>query len=437
MENNEIKNSKLIPRLRFPGFEGEWEEKKLGEVGTFIRGLSYSNTEVTQDTSTTLVIRSNNILQDGVVDLKDGLQFVAKTPSKEQLLKEGDVVICLANGSSNLVGKTATFDGNYTGIATVGAFCGIYRSVMPICKYLVQTSAYKNMINLIKQGGNGALANLYGKDILGLSFSFPSLPEQQKIASCLSELDNLIAAQGQKVDALKEKKKGLMQQLFPQPGETTPRLRFPGFEGEWEERKLGVVFETLSNSTLSRADLNDKQGKAMYVHYGDVLIKIGQVLDLSKEKLPYITDDSLAIKACKSILRNGDVIMADTAEDETVGKCTEIKNASETPVVSGLHTIPLRPLIRFADGFMGYYLNSDAYRKGLLPLMQGVKVTSLSRTAITGTSIKYPLSLSEQQKIASCLSSLDDLIAAESAKVEALKDHKKGLMQQLFPRPTK
>lgn len=187
----------------------------------------------------------------------------------------------------------------------------------------------------------------------------------------------------------------------------TPRLRFPGFTGEWEEKKLDEVFETLSNSTLSRADLNDKQGKAMYIHYGDVLIRFGQVLDLVKEKLPYITEDTLAIKACRTTLKNGDVIMADTAEDETVGKCTEIRNIGEIHVVPGLHTIPLRPLIKFADGFMGYYLNSDAYRKGLLPLMQGVKVTSISRTALQSTNIKYPHSLTEQQKIAECLSEID------------------------------
>lgn len=412
MENNEIKNSKLIPRLRFPGFEGGWEEKKLGEVATFKRGMTIT----AKDT------------KNGDVPVIAGGQ----TPSYYHNVSNREGETIAISGSGAYAGFVSFWN---TPVFLSDSF-SVETEIDINKKYAFYFLKHKQQDLFFMQKGAG-VPHVHGTDVGNLIIPLPSLPEQQKITSCLSELDNLIAAQNQKVDALKEKKKGLMQQLFPQPGETTPRLRFPGFEGEWEERKLGVVFETLSNSTLSRADLNDKQGKAMYVHYGDVLIKIGQVLDLSKEKLPYITDDSLAIKACKSILRNGDVIMADTAEDETVGKCTEIKNASETPVVSGLHTIPLRPLIRFADGFMGYYLNSDAYRKGLLPLMQGVKVTSLSRTAITGTSIKYPLSLSEQQKIASCLSSLDDLIAAESAKVEALKDHKKGLMQQLFPRPTK
>lgn len=210
-------DGETTPRLRFPGFDDEWEEKKLGDVGSFIRGLSYNNSEVTQDSSSTLVIRSNNIIPDSIVDCKNGLVFVTKAPSEEQILRKGDVVICLANGSSNLVGKSSSFNGDYSGIITVGAFCGIYRSELPICRYLIQTATYKEKINIIKQGGDGSLANLYGKDILGLAFYFPSQEEQNKIVECLSALDDQIAAESAKLEALKDHKRGLMQQLFPQP----------------------------------------------------------------------------------------------------------------------------------------------------------------------------------------------------------------------------
>ena len=205
------------PRLRFPGFSGEWEEKALGEVGTFVRGLSYNKGEVTQNNKSTLVLRSNNIVQDTAVDCKNGLQFVTKEPSSEQILRKGDIVICLSNGSSNLVGKSASYEGDYDGVVTVGAFCGIYRSTAPITKYLVQTPAYKKSIDLIKQGGNGALANLYGREILRLKFYFPSPKEQKKIAECLMALDDIIVTETNKLEALKAHKKGLMQQLFPQP----------------------------------------------------------------------------------------------------------------------------------------------------------------------------------------------------------------------------
>ena len=215
-----------------------------------------------------------------------------------------------------------------------------------------------------------------------------------------------------------------------------PKLKFPEFSGEWEEKKLGECFELLTNSTLSRSDLNNITGKALYIHYGDILTKFGETLDVQKMHLPYITNDTIADKACKSTLKNGDVIIADTAEDDMVGKCTEIRNIGITPIVSGLHTIPVRPLIEFASGFMGYYLNSESYRADLYSLMQGVKVMSISRTAIIGTNVKYPSLILEQEKIASCLSAMDDLIAAQAEKVEALKEKKTGLMQQLFPQPS-
>lgn len=245
MENNITINNR-IPQLRFPGYTGDWEEKSLGEVGVFVRGLSYNKGEVTQDRAATLVLRSNNIIQDGVVDCRNGLQFVTKEPSSEQILQKGDIVICLSNGSSNLVGKSANYEGDYAGIATVGAFCGIYRSTAPITKYLVQTPAYKKSVELIKQGGNGALANLYGRDILGLKFYFPTLEEQNEIVECLEAEDRMITAQEQKVESLKTHKKGLMQQLFPQPGATTPVLRFPGFAGDWQEKSFDVICHTIT-----------------------------------------------------------------------------------------------------------------------------------------------------------------------------------------------
>ena len=193
----------------------EWEEKKLGDLGSFIRGLSYNKNEVTDDKTKTLVLRSNNIIVGGVANCENGLQYVTKRPSSEQLLIKDDVIICLANGSDSLVGKTCSYNGDYIGPITVGAFCGIYRSQSPIMHYLVQTENYRRKIILIKQGGNGALANLYGNDILTLSFSIPScLEEQQKIADFLSSFDEAIAFARQELEKWKLLKKGLMQQMF-------------------------------------------------------------------------------------------------------------------------------------------------------------------------------------------------------------------------------
>ena len=412
------KNNKYTPNLRFPEFTGEWEEKTLGEVGYFVRGLSYNKSDVTEDASSTLVIRSNNIIQDSAVDCINGLQYVTKTPSEEQQLEKGDIVICLANGSSNLVGKTSSFDGNYTGVVTVGAFCGIFRSSLPICKYLVQTSAYKNKINLIKQGGNGALANLYGKDILGLSFFIPTaLEEQQKIASCLSAMDDLIAAQAEKVEVLKEKKTGLMQQLFPQSGETTPRLRFPEFTGEWEVKKLGEVASSFSGGT-------PKSSESKY-YGGDIpFIRSGEIHGCKTEL--YITEEGLN-KSSAKLVSKGDLLIALYGATSGEVAISKIDGAINQAILC----------VRSQSINSNYLCNYLEYKKDTITskFLQGGQ-GNLSSDIIMSLNIPSP-SPAEQEKIASCLSALDDQIAAETEKLTALKDYKKGLMQQLFPQPAK
>ena len=189
-----------------------------------------------------------------------------------------------------------------------------------------------------------------------------------------------------------------------------PAIRFKGFSDAWEQRKFGEVFMSLQNNTLSRAELNDEFGAAQNIHYGDVLIKYDEILDVSKEPLSHIEKQSIADKFKTSYLQNGDVIIADTAEDETVGKCTEIEGLTDQKVISGLHTMPVRPNRKFASGFLGFYLNSAAYHDQLKPLMQGIKVTSISKGAMKDTVVKFPLDLKEQEQIGIYFGGLDHLI---------------------------
>ena len=211
-----------------------------------------------------------------------------------------------------------------------------------------------------------------------------------------------------------------------------PKLRFPEFTDDWEQRKLVDTLIGLQNNTLSRAELSDELGVAKNVHYGDVLIKYGEILNVSKEQLPMILDEKLLVKYKASFLQNGDVIFADTAEDSTVGKCSEIAGLGDDIVISGLHTIPYRPVIKFASGYLGYYLNSSAYHDQLIPLMQGIKVTSISKSAMQDTDIVYPKSKEEQAKIGAYFQSLDQLITLHQRKLEKLKNIKKACLEKMF-----
>ena len=212
-----------------------------------------------------------------------------------------------------------------------------------------------------------------------------------------------------------------------------PAIRFKGFSDAWEQRKFGEVFDcTVPNNTLSRAELSYDEGTVLNVHYGDVLIKYGSVLDVQKDDIPRIPHRCIE-DFNGALLQDGDVIIADTAEDETTGKACEIGNLQGSTIVSGLHTMVCRPRNRMALGYLGYYLNSNAYHHQLLPLMQGIKVLSLSRSNIQKTSVSYPSAMKEQQLIASYFSQLDHLITLHQRKFEKLTNVKKSMLEKMFP----
>ena len=196
---------------------------------------------------------------------------------------------------------------------------------------------------------------------------------------------------------------------------------------------MGDCFEFLKNNTLSRTGLNGENGTALNVHYGDILVKFGDCLDGERSDLPFITDDTVLPKFAGSILREGDVIFADTAEDEAAGKCVELRKLPKEPTISGLHTIPARPRFPFGTGYLGHYLNSDAYHRQLLPLMQGIKVISVSKAALQDTQVIFP-GLSEQTAIGAALSEIDSLITLHQRKYDKLVVFKKSMLEKMFPK---
>ena len=215
-----------------------------------------------------------------------------------------------------------------------------------------------------------------------------------------------------------------------------PRCFLGSFDFSWEQRKFDEVFDcTVPNNTLSRAELSYDEGTVLNVHYGDVLIKYGSVLDVQKDDIPRIPH------RCRedfngALLQDGDVIIADTAEDETTGKACEIGNLQGSAIVSGLHTMVCRPRNRMALGYLGYYLNSNAYHHQLLPLMQGIKVLSLSRSNIQKTSVSYPIAVKEQQLIANYFSQLDNLITLHQRKCANLCSPSQVVFSLLFATST-
>jgi len=210
-----------------------------------------------------------------------------------------------------------------------------------------------------------------------------------------------------------------------------PNIRFPGFTDAWEQRRFDSMFDPIPNNTFSRADLNYDDGKIKSVHYGDILIKYGAVTDCGKDVIPFITGAEVSDHQSQ-LLQNGDVLIADAAEDETVGKATEIAGITGIPVVSGLHTIACRPKVKMQPNYLGYYMNSPSYHQQLLPLMQGIKVLSISRTNLAKTIICYPTSAREQLQIGKVFADIDHLITLHQRKLNYVKHLKAGLLQKMF-----
>ena len=187
----------------------------------------------------------------------------------------------------------------------------------------------------------------------------------------------------------------------------------------------------LRNNTVSRADLSNDRKGILDIHYGDVLIRYRAVVDVSTLQGPSIniTDN----RFLGDQLTDGDIIMADTAEDTSAGKCVEIEGVMHRNVVAGLHTIPLRPATPSSHGYWGQYLNSASFRNQLFSKMQGTKVISLSRTTVSNATVRYP-SLAEQRRIGDIFSTLDNLIAAAERQEALLRQKKQAYLQLMFPR---
>lgn len=335
--------------------------------------------------------------------------------SSAKIVEKGDLLIALYGANS---GDSAISQIN-------GA---INQAILCIRPYNLLTSFLCSFLELKKnmyvakylQGGQG---NLSGDIVNNYIIPIPPLPEQQKISEILNVWDKAIKKQTQLIEKLELRKKGLIKQLL------TGKKRLPGFSGEWKRAKLGDATIFLSTNSFSREQLNSVKGNVLNIHYGDVLVKYSSVLDASKEDIPYINEQ--IEYSPKDYVNNGDVIMADTAEDEMVGRCCEVTNIDNIKVVSGLHTILIHPIIKFAPKYLGYYLNSERYHKQIISIMQGIKVYSITKDALKNTIIDIP-NIEEQAAIANILSLCDHEILLAKQKLNEFHQQKKGLMQVLL-----
>lgn len=415
---NKNKTTMNTPTIRFPEFKdsGDWEEKKLGEVCERIT-KKVGNLPLT------------------TMSISAGYGFVSQAEkfsrdiSGEQyknyiILEKGDVSYNKGNSKKFPQGCIYQLK-NFEKVAVPNAFIS-FRFKNGYCSdfyqgYFDNNFHGKQLMKFITSGARSdGLLNINANDFFSIILPTPpTLTEQQHIADCLSSLDEIITAEGEKLESLKQHKKGLMQNLFPQTGETTPRLRFPEFKGsgDWEEKKLGEICEnTFSGGTPSSGNTEYYGGEIPFIRSAEIARNKTQL---------FLTDLGYKNSSAKFV-KKGDVLVALYGANSGDVAISKIEGAINQAILC-LRT-------KNSNNFIYHFLTHKkewiiaTYIQGGQGNLSGEIVKSILILMPTPT---------EQQRIAECLSSLDDLITAESEKLESLKQHKKGLMQGLFPDPEK
>ena len=429
MQDNEKK-----PALRFKGFTDPWEQRKLGDISEIKTGPFGSTLHADDYVSDGIPIITTEHFKTGSLPIdKCGLPQVSENDFSRlsaYILNAGDIVFSRV-GSVDINALITPFQSTWLFSGRVLRVRPQNKNSSQFLHTLLETEDVKNDIRTRAVGQTMPSINTEILKTTPLRLPESTL-EQEQLGKYFLNLDTLITLHQRKYEKLVNIKKSMLDKMFPKNGASVPEIRFKGFTDPWEQRKLDEAFDfTVPNNTLSRAELNQESGSVRNVHYGDVLIKYGSVLDAQNDELPFITGRSKDdFKG--ALLQNGDIIIADTAEDETTGKVCEIVNIQDKDVVAGLHTMVCRPKNKTAEGYFGYYMNSSSYHHQLLPLMQGIKVLSLSKTNVQKTTVKYPKDKAEQQKIADCLRRIDTLITLHQRKLEKLQNIKKSCLEKMF-----
>ena len=386
-------NTRLAPKLRFPEFRGRkgWEDSKLRELATVIAGQSPESTFYNEDGDGAPFYQGKSEFGDIFVEPPKKW-----TTQVTRLADAGDILMSVRApvGAINVTREQICIGRGLAAIKARGDKWFLY--------YLLDSIS----ASIIGNGGS-VFDSINKHQIERLRVGAPAEPsEQRKVAACLGSLDDLIAAQGRKLEALRQHKQGLMQQLFPQPGKTAPRLRFPEFRdaGEWDEREVGEVFDVTRGKVLAMPLVKDERtDDALYPVYSSQTNNVGLVGYFSE----YLYED--AITWTTDGANAGDV-------NYRSGKfyCTNVCGVLISD--KGFANRCTASLINGVSRQHVSYIGNPKLMNGVMAKIR----------------VPFP-SLSEQQRIADCLGSLDDVIAAQGRKLDALQQHKQGLLQQLFP----
>lgn len=404
-------SEKKVPGLRFPEFGGEWVDVKFRD-------------------------RTNKIYS-----------------GKDKPENEGQYAVY---GSTGVIGKSHSFShrGKYLLIARVGANAGTINYVngefgvtdntlvieTKDSSDLEFTHASLKKYNLHRLLFGSGQPLITGGQLKSIRLFYPTLPEQQKIASFLSAGDRKIQQLFRKKELLEQYKKGVMQKIFSREIRFKPALsEVEGDENgkdypDWEEKRLGEILTFFPTNSLSRNDLNYDSGRILNIHYGDIHTKFSLGFDVTNENVPFINENiDLSNISEEQYCQKGDIVIADASEDyNDIGKATEIINLSHQKIVAGLHTFLGRDISnQTVVGFKRYLFQTVSLRKQIQNIAQGISVLGISKKNLAQIEFSLPCK-DEQMKIVAFLNGLDKKINILHTQITQTQSFKKGLLQRMF-----
>jgi type I restriction enzyme, S subunit len=411
----------LVPKLRFPEFEEAdgWKEIPLQKLA---RPITDRATTGDADNVLSLSGEHGLVLQSEYF----GKKIAGDSTDRYLKIRKDDFVYNDRTTKASSFGTIKRLSAHEGGIVSPIYKCFRFQSSEnpAFWEWYFESGSHDAALGgLVNEGARAGRFNISVTQFLSTNAWRPDEDEQQKIADCLDSADALIEAQGRKVEALKAHKKGLMQQLFPQEGETEPRLRFPEFEGagEWEERHLESLAKRGSGHTPSKSKPEYYDGGIKWISLADSKrLDNGLISETEVEVSAEGINNSSAV-----LHKAGSVLIS---RDAGIGKSAVMA----LPMAVSQHFIVWTCDDRKLNNWFLYHLLQQSK-----PLFDraatGSTIKTIGLQFFIDLRFRIP-SRPEQQRIADCLNSLDDLIGAETRKLDTLKTHKKGLMQQLFPR---
>ena len=404
------KEKRRVPKLRFPGFTEDWEQRKLNDFVTIRRGLTYKPSDIAANG--VRVLRSSNIDEDQFIKSNDDV-FVNIDAVNIPFAKNGDILITSANGSNRLVGKHTIINDIAENSAVHGGFMLLAESNNPLfTDALLSSNWYKRFINTYVAGGNGAIGNLSKSDLESQSVMVPSEYEQTKIGQWYDNINQLITLHQRKLEHLNLKKKAFLQKLFPKNGERYPELRFPGFTDAWEQRKADYIFESVTDKGYPELP----------------------VLSASQELgMVYRDQNGIDIQHDKK----NEASYKRVLPGQFVIHLRSFQGGFAYSEIEGI-TSPAYTIMSFKNAneqyglFWKHVFKSETFIKRLETITYGIRDgRSISFSDFKSLILRYP-SFSEQKLIGDSLAVVEKGITLHQRKLEHLQLQKKALLQQMF-----